>query len=285
MTNVSLRPTENDSGFPALWVDIRRNDESAGSVYGRFPERLDARSSAGESLRLYKDNRSPEWPANLACEPVSMPVTWRTTDTSAGFDLEFDNRLCLSADATVTGNTIDFRYVLNNETGQDLERIRLDICVQGLHVPEINDPSSDRTGFPVRRGFKRVRELIPEFATSTSAATNGHRFYGYPLGTDEEATNPAITPHPGHPEDPSRAIYRWTAPGKIERPSIAIESKDGTWSIATSSATSARVWNNPALSCMHSSPEAESCRAEESIVMTNTVTVHEGGLSSIEVSR
>lgn len=281
MNEIRLHPDENEWRFPALRIELTRAGHPAGHVYVRFPERVDARTATGDGLRLYKDNRSVEWPADLACEPAALPVSWYLTDRGAAFRLEFDNGLALEASATVTSRGVDFGYVLENGTSQDLHAIRVDICLQALYVPDVIDPGSERTAFPVSGIFRTVDELVPAFAETGTADAAGHRFYGYPAGPRRPVENPVITPHPGYPDDPDRAIYRWTTPSAIDRAAVAIASRDDTWCLAVVCDSCSRAWNNPALSCMHASPESEGCRKGESVRLTNTLVVHEGPLSSL----
>ena len=282
MTEIELEGGANDWDLPVLKIHLRREDQSAGWILVRFPERMDARDRGkGESLRLYKDNRSPDWPAALACEPVGLPVAWTGTPQDLGFAMRFDNGMGFTARARVDGCRVVFSFDLENHTALDLLEVKVDICIQGQHVPDVCDPRGERTVFPMNGRFQPVRSLIPELEGFQMVGSQGHRFYGYPEEPKRALKNPHATPHPGFPDDPERAIYRWSVLERIDAPVIALLSKEEDWCLAAASDSASPVWSNPALSCMHSSPVVPRCDAGETIYLSNTLWVLDGGVDAL----
>jgi len=283
---IILKPHTFDEKFPALAIQITRKGQDEGFLYVRFPEIIEAWvPSTGKSMKFYQDNRIPEWPAVLECEPLTLPVQWQGDKKNLSYTMNFDNGMSLTSNAQVIGTDIVLTHKLHNGTSLDLKELKMWNCVQLTTASNLHDPLMERTHVLVDNTFKLIRQLVPDFEPwplSESAKPHffrafrkdGHRWY-------EDDDNPHTSPHPGYPDDPSKAITTWQVIPPIDTAIIATVSKDSNWGIATYSNDSENIFTNAVNTCHHADAAIDTCGAGDTATISNRVLLFEGDLSDI----
>ena len=101
----------------------------------RFPEGIDAWRNDGSHTRFYQDVRSPIWPAQLAMEPVGLPVSWTGDDRDVGFEMSFDNGMKLQSRAKVDGTSVVLSHEVRNRTETEFAESKIWSCMQLMRFP------------------------------------------------------------------------------------------------------------------------------------------------------
>ncbi|MCL5270832.1 MAG: hypothetical protein M1457_09855 [bacterium] len=276
-----LEGSENAGHFPILLIHLARDSKELGVVKVRFPEHIGAIDETTRRAALfYQDVRGPEWPAELACEPLRLPVQWQVADDRAGYLMTFDNGMRLAAEARVRKGAVELIYRFTNNDRAPLRRISIWSCVNFGQVPGLNDPLMARTGVPVDGRFRRFRDLIPGFTDYPTAQAGLQRFEGYAKSAwIAPRRNPRVVPHPGFPDDPARAIKFWQVPRPIDRAAIATEAVDGSWTMLTDNQAAIHAWSNPEGQCHHADSLANRCdRGQTATVRSCRIRFLAGGL-------
>jgi len=285
--DVSLKPYTFDEKFPALAIHITRNGQDEGFLYVRFPEIIEAWvPSAGKSLKFYQDNRIPQWPAVLECEPTKLPVQWQGDEKMLSYTMDFDNGMSLTSSAQVIKTGIILTHKLRNNTSLNLKELKMWNCVQLTTAPNLHDPLMERTHVLVDNKFKLIRQLVPKFKPwSLSESNLPHFFRAFTANEHrwyKEDDNPHTSPHPGYPDDPSKAITTWQVIPLINTAVLATVSKDTRWGIATYSSDSDSVFTNATNTCHHADAAINSCPAGKTMMISNRILLFEDGFPKIE---
>lgn len=281
---IRLEGTENEYKAPMLKIHLTRKGQYAGYVNVRIPETvagLDTKQN--KFLRFFQDLRSPEWPAVLQAEPVSLPVPWVGGEKNLSYTLRLDNGMFFETTVKVEGSAVIFSYTLHNNTDHDLKRVGMRTCPALMFVPQLNDTFMERTAIKIDGQFKRFIDIIPSSTNYTKEKAEYHRFSANTKGVrDAAANNPRVTPHPGFLDDPNRNIYGWFIEKPVDQAVIATVSKDNTWGVMTySNPDTQPVWMNPALCCQHSDPEVASCPPGDTAVIKLKMLFFDGGLEDL----
>jgi len=277
--DIKIEPTVFDKKFPALFVHIDYDGKYQGKQYVRFPEVIEAWSTKNKKLvRFYQDNRLPEWPVDLPCEPLKLPVDWKGNDKERSFTMKLSNGMVLNSKAKVVGNKVLFSHKLFNDTNLELKKIKMWTCVQNINVENIADTRMERTSTPVNNKFQLFRKLIPACVPFEEAEKIVNQiFIAYSDASKKfYKENPFIARHPGHPNDNKEAIYFWQVEKSISKPAIATVSKNGKWGVAVVSKDAVNVMANPAISCQHSDPTVPLCKPGETAEIKNKMIFFEG---------
>lgn len=277
--SVRLAGSSNQQGFPVLDIHVARQDQNLGAIHVRFPETIEARQATNNrQLKFYQDIRSPEWPAQLECEPI-LPVQWSGDESHQSYTMALDNGMKLEARADFVKDRVELSYTLKNDTTIPLRDIRIWSCIQFQSIPELADPLMERTSILLEDRFVLLREQIPTFQAYPKEAATNHRFSGYMTGVKPPwKENPTILPHPGHPNDMAKAIYFWYVPKPIARPVIATTSRSGAWTVCTIAPDAPGVWTNPGISCHHADPVVDACEPGESVTVKNQLRLVRGNI-------
>jgi hypothetical protein len=275
---IRLEGTQNAEQFPVLLIHVGAGGREPQPIRVRFPEIIQARvPGKDQPLKLYQDNRSPEWPVVLDCQPIDRPVTWKGSGASLGYEMRFDNGMLLQARARIERGSVTLGYSLENRTDLHLLDLCIWNCIQLLPHDELNDPLMERTFVQVDDTFKSMRALVPDFEPYAPAKAAQQRFLAFlPTTPRPFEDNPFIAPHPGHPDDPELAISFWQVAPPIDATIIATTSRDKTWTLVTRASGAPGVWTNPGISCHHADPILPRCGAGETGTVTATVHFVEG---------
>jgi len=260
--------------FPALRIHFTLEGRATNTLVVRFPEVIEATDAdSGKVLKFYQDNRMPEWPVDLECEPTDRSPAWEGDATALGYAMHFDNGMVLKSRARVEGATVVLTHALENKTSLGLRDLKMWNCVQLIQAPDFADPLMERTSVLVDGRRQLMAGLCPGFEPYPKAKAVQQRFQAHTRGTPRwfTATRTEL-PHPGFPDDPDQAVVFWQVDPSIDRAVIATPSLDGDWMIATSGDGAKGVWTNPGISCHHADPTAPSCPAGGSAAVT--VKVH-----------
>ncbi len=272
--------------FPALNVHVKVDGADEGHMVVRFPEQLEATHvNSGVYKMYYQDNRLPEWPADLACEPLKVPVKWMGDDKELSYTMEFENGMVLKAKAKVVGTRVVMTHKLTNGSDSDLSGIKFINCVVTGLCTDILDQKMRRTAVPVDGKFQLMRDMVPEFYEYEDDRLELPHFYrSYMVDAKRMFTeNPQTFPHPGHPDDPKMALTNWQVVPSIDAAIVATGSKDGIWGIATLSRMADNAWSNAANTCQHADPVIESCKIGETITSINQIYVFSGPVEKLSV--
>lgn len=275
--SVRLEGTQNGQNFPVLLIHLMRDGKGAGHIRVRFPEGIDAWQSDGSHTRFYQDVRSPMWPAKLATEPTGLSVKWTGDAQDLSFVMAFDNRMKLRSRAHVDGSRVVLSHELQNTTETDFAQSKIWSCVQLVTSPPLSDLLMERTGVLVEGRFRLFRALVPGFKPYAKEQAVNQRFTGYLKGHVPTGPNPRISPHPGLPDDRTKDVYFWHAPKPVDCGAIATVSADGKWSVATVGEGAPSAWSNPGISCLHADPNGGRWKPGETLRITNSIHLLEGG--------
>jgi hypothetical protein len=278
---IRLQGSQNGQKFPVLLIHLKRGEIDAGHVRVRFPEGIDAWQNDGTHTRFYQDVRSPIWPAQLAMEPVGLPVSWTGDDKDVGFEMTFDNGMKLISRAKVEGASVVLSHELRNGTEIDFAQSKIWSCVQLVPSPSVSDQLMERTGVLVAGEFRLFRDLVPGFQSYPKEQAVNQRFTGYAKGNLPNGPNPRISPHPGLPDDRTKDVYFWHSRKPIECAAIATVSTDGEWSVAAVGAGAPSAWSNPGISCLHADPNGGRWKPGETLRITNSIHFVEGGTAAL----
>jgi hypothetical protein len=198
---IRLQGSQNGQNFPVLLIHLKRAEFDAGHVRVRFPEGIDAWRSDGSHTRFYQDVRSPIWPAQLAMEPVGLPVSWTGGEKDIGFEMSFNNGMKLHSRAKVEGSSVVLSHEMRNGTETEFTQSKIWSCVQLVPSPPVSDLLMERTGVLVEGEFRFFRDLVPDFRSYAKEQAVNQRFTGYAKGNLPTGPNPRINPHPGLPDE------------------------------------------------------------------------------------
>lgn len=247
--------------FPALRIHFKREDRPVDTLVVRFPEMIEARDAAsGKTLKFYQDNRMPEWPVDLECEPLDAAPKWEGNETELGYTMRFDNGMLLHSTARVDGDALRLTHSLENATRRNLQNVRMWNCVQLITTPGFADRQMERTSVPIQGKRTLMRSQCPGSPPYTDEQAAYHRFLAYTKGAPRWfQESPSIHPHPGIPDDPEKATVFEQVTPDIDRPTISTTSRDGRWIIQTSARETQTVWSNPGITCHHSDEVVPAC--------------------------
>lgn len=246
----------NAQGFPLLRLQLEQYKRAIGSIEIRVPEAIEAWPKGQEaSVLLYRDLRSPEWPAVLAAQPVSLPVHWETSPAGPVFTLPLDNGCRLTARAIWQAPRLSIDYTFLNGTPQPMSRIQAVTCVQLQGVSGLRDPTAQRTAVPAGGNGQYLYKLIPGFAPFPAEKADFQRLMAFTRETARlYSDNPHTVPHPGYPQDPEKVIHFWQTEAAIDHPAIMEVASDQLWGVRVSSPQATCVWSNPGVTCLHADP-------------------------------
>lgn len=261
--------------FPALKIHIDSEGHPTNTLHVRFPEIIEATDKAtGKRLKFYQDNRSPDWPVTLQCEPLDPSPPWKKDARELGYTMRFDNGMVLTASAKVTGCEVLLTHALENSTPLELQAVTMWNCVQLFRAPEFKDQRMERTAVPVKGAFKKITDLCPGFSPYQESKAHLMRFLAFREGTPHwYAVSPHIAPHPGHPDDPEQSVYFWQVEPSIDSAEIATFSRDRELAVVTSSDKATMVWANPGITCHHADASVPLCRPGTTARVTTRVRV------------
>lgn len=284
--DVTLKPYTFDKKFPALAIHISRNGQDEGFLYVRFPEIIEAWvPSAGKSLKFYQDNRFPEWPVDLQCEPLQLPVKWQGDEKMLSYTMDFDNGMSLTSSAHVIGTSVVLTHKLHNGTSLELNGLKMWNCVQLTTAPNLYDPFMERTNVLVNNEFQLIRDLVPNFEIwPESQKTHPHFFRAYRADSQRwyaDDDNPHVSPHPGYPNDRSMDLTTWQVIPPVDMAILSTLSKDAQWGIATYSKKSKTAFCNASNTCHHADAAFEICKPGEIATITNKVLLFEQNLEEL----
>jgi hypothetical protein len=274
---IRLQGSQNGQNFPVLLIHLKRAEFDAGHVRVRFPEGIDAWRSDGSHTRFYQDVRSPIWPAQLAMEPVGLPVSWTGGEKDIGFEMSFNNGMKLHSRAKVEGSSVVLSHEMRNGTETEFTQSKIWSCVQLVPSPPVSDLLMERTGVLVEGEFRFFRDLVPDFRSYAKEQAVNQRFTGYAKGNLPTGPNPRINPHPGLPDDRTKDISFWHSQKPIDCGAIATVSTDGEWSVAAIGEGAPSAWSNPGISCLHADPNGGRWKPGETLRITNCIHFIEGG--------
>ena len=273
--------------FPALKIHIDREGHATNTLNVRFPEIIEATNKAtGKRLKFYQDNRSPDWPVTLECEPLDRSPAWKGNARELGYTMRFDNGMVLTASAKTSGSEVLLTHTLDNATALELEAVTMWNCVQLFLAPEFKDRRMVRTAVPVEQALKTITGLCPGFSGYQESKAHLMRFLAFRKGTPHwYAVSPHVAPRPGHPEDPEQSVFFWQVEPSIDSATIATFSRDGELAVVTSSDEATMVWTNPGITCHHADASVPLCGAGATARVATRVRVtskHSVGVQSRE---
>lgn len=246
----------NAQGFPLLRLQLEQYKHAIGSIEIRVPEAIEAWPKGQEaSVLVYQDLRSPEWPAVLAAQPVSLPARWETSPAGSVFTLPLDNGCRLTAKAVWQAPRLSIEYTFLNGMPQPLSRIQAVTCVQLQGVSGLRDLKAQRTAVPLEGSGQYLYKLIPGFAPFPAEKADFQRLMAFTQASARlYSDNPHTAPHPGYPQDPGKVIHYWQTEALIDHPAIMEVASDQLWGVRVSSPQARCVWSNPGVTCLHADP-------------------------------